>query len=259
MLLAIGLGCQGTVAPERGGKATSEVAPPAFAGSGAGDECQVAGVKRCWGPPGEFTMGSPPGEPDRRPGEDQVEVTRVPPRHFLPTEALSLAPEGTVLSLLQLGTPLRDSVMLARLLATLRRGRRRGAGASPGSTALWGSWTGEPQSCTGPPAKTSSGVSARRALGSSACARVSRGPTRASLHLWQPPDYRACQQVRTTGRASRTEQMTVVLRVQVTSEQGTRFPPDALAIAHHGAGHKLLSCRKRNRKRPVWLICARLS
>ena len=93
MLLAIGLGCQGSVAPERGGKATSEVAPPAFAGSRAGDECQVAGVQLCWCPPGQFTMGSLPGEPERRPGEDQVEVTRVPPRHFLPTLALSLTLE----------------------------------------------------------------------------------------------------------------------------------------------------------------------
>jgi len=37
---------------------------------------EVAGVKLCWCPPrASFTMGSPPGEPERRPGEDQVEVT----------------------------------------------------------------------------------------------------------------------------------------------------------------------------------------
>src|ERR1700720_2386912 len=41
----------------------------------AGDEREVAGVKLCWCPPGKFTMGSPPNEPERRPGEDQVEVT----------------------------------------------------------------------------------------------------------------------------------------------------------------------------------------
>jgi len=29
----------------------------------------------CWCPSGKFTMGSPRGEPERRPGEDQVEVT----------------------------------------------------------------------------------------------------------------------------------------------------------------------------------------
>ena len=44
-------------------------------GSKAGDEREVAGIKLCWCPPGRFTMGSPPGEPERRPGEDQVEVT----------------------------------------------------------------------------------------------------------------------------------------------------------------------------------------
>jgi formylglycine-generating enzyme required for sulfatase activity len=45
-----------------------------FAGTRAGDERQAQGVKLCWCPQGRFTMGSPPGEPERRPGEDQVEV-----------------------------------------------------------------------------------------------------------------------------------------------------------------------------------------
>ena len=36
---------------------------------------EVAGVKLCWCPAGKFTMGGPPDEPERRPGEDQVEVT----------------------------------------------------------------------------------------------------------------------------------------------------------------------------------------
>jgi formylglycine-generating enzyme required for sulfatase activity len=53
--------------------------PPAradsFLGSKGGDGREVAGVKLCWCPAGRFTMGSPPGEPERRPGEDQVEVT----------------------------------------------------------------------------------------------------------------------------------------------------------------------------------------
>src|SRR5690349_19120257 len=44
------------------------------AGSKPGEEKTVAGVKLRWCPPGRFTMGSPPGEPERRPGEDQVEV-----------------------------------------------------------------------------------------------------------------------------------------------------------------------------------------
>jgi formylglycine-generating enzyme required for sulfatase activity len=32
-------------------------------------------MKLCWCPAGHFTMGSPPDEPERRPDEDQVEVT----------------------------------------------------------------------------------------------------------------------------------------------------------------------------------------
>jgi formylglycine-generating enzyme len=32
-------------------------------------------MQLCWCPPGRFTMGSPPGEPERRSGEDQVGVT----------------------------------------------------------------------------------------------------------------------------------------------------------------------------------------
>jgi formylglycine-generating enzyme required for sulfatase activity len=50
-------------------------APPNFDGSKAGDQRTVAGVVLCWCPAGKFLMGSPPGEPERRPGEDQVEVT----------------------------------------------------------------------------------------------------------------------------------------------------------------------------------------
>jgi len=53
--------------------------PPAtggtFPGVKAGDETTVGGVKLCWCPPGKFDMGSPRNEPERRPGEDQVEVT----------------------------------------------------------------------------------------------------------------------------------------------------------------------------------------
>lgn len=46
-----------------------------FTGSQAGNEREIAGIKFCWCPPGTFTMGSPRDEPERRPGEDQVEVT----------------------------------------------------------------------------------------------------------------------------------------------------------------------------------------
>jgi sulfatase modifying factor 1 len=44
-------------------------------GTKAGDETTIGGVKLCWCPPGKFIMGSPRTEPERRPGEDQVEVT----------------------------------------------------------------------------------------------------------------------------------------------------------------------------------------
>ncbi len=50
-------------------------APDDFSGKQAGEERTIAGVKLCWCPPGKFTMGSPPSEPERRPREDQVEVT----------------------------------------------------------------------------------------------------------------------------------------------------------------------------------------
>jgi len=46
-----------------------------FLGLKAGDEREVGGLKLCWCPAGRFKMGSPPSEPERRPGEDQVEVT----------------------------------------------------------------------------------------------------------------------------------------------------------------------------------------
>ena len=47
----------------------------AFTGLKAGAQRAVGGVKLSWCPPGKFTMGSPRNEPERRPGEDQVEVT----------------------------------------------------------------------------------------------------------------------------------------------------------------------------------------
>src|SRR5438045_3320823 len=60
--------------PDRS-RGESPVATNSFLGSKAGDQRTVAAIKLCWCPPGRFTMGSPPGEPERRPGEDQVEVT----------------------------------------------------------------------------------------------------------------------------------------------------------------------------------------
>lgn len=59
---------------------TSEELPGAsgseqFRGNKPGDEREVGGIKLCWCPPGKFTMGSPRSEPERRPDEDQADVT----------------------------------------------------------------------------------------------------------------------------------------------------------------------------------------
>ncbi len=77
LLLSILLGCQRAAStnfpPALDGP--PQARPDSFHGSKGGDEREVASVKLCWCPPGRFRMGSPPGEPERRPGEDQVEVT----------------------------------------------------------------------------------------------------------------------------------------------------------------------------------------
>jgi len=76
VLIAAGVpGCQrsATLAPAPGPAAADAGAP--FTGNRAGDEREVAGIRLCWCPAGRFLMGSPPDEPERRPGEDQVEVT----------------------------------------------------------------------------------------------------------------------------------------------------------------------------------------
>ena len=46
----------------------------ALIGAKAGDERDVDAVRLCWCPAGRFVMGSPRSEPERRPGEDQVQV-----------------------------------------------------------------------------------------------------------------------------------------------------------------------------------------
>src|SRR5881394_1858659 len=58
-------------APDAGFPSRAE----SFSGAKAGAEREVGGVKLCWCPPGKFIMGSPRREPDRRPDEEQVEVT----------------------------------------------------------------------------------------------------------------------------------------------------------------------------------------
>ena len=52
-----------------------QVPANSFLGSKGGDEREVEGVKLYWCPPGKFRMGSPRDEPERRPGEEQVDVT----------------------------------------------------------------------------------------------------------------------------------------------------------------------------------------
>jgi formylglycine-generating enzyme len=44
-------------------------------GTTVGEARTIAGIKLGWCPAGKFQMGSPPDEPERRPGETQVEVT----------------------------------------------------------------------------------------------------------------------------------------------------------------------------------------
>ena len=48
---------------------------PSFRGANAGDVRRLDAIDFCWCPPGRFMMGSPRSEPERRPGEDQVDVT----------------------------------------------------------------------------------------------------------------------------------------------------------------------------------------
>ena len=78
LLLTVSLsGCQPN--PTTVASPMSDGQPPAradsFLGSRGGEEREVADIKLCWCPAGRFMMGSPPDEPERRPGEDQVEVT----------------------------------------------------------------------------------------------------------------------------------------------------------------------------------------
>jgi len=42
---------------------------------GVGEPHDISGIKFCWWPPGQFVMGSPPTERERRLDEDQAQVT----------------------------------------------------------------------------------------------------------------------------------------------------------------------------------------
>jgi len=75
LLLLAAVGCRPAATPAPAVDPAPAGAPVTFEGTRPGEEREVAGVRVCWCPPGRFLMGSPPGEPERRPGEDQVEVT----------------------------------------------------------------------------------------------------------------------------------------------------------------------------------------
>jgi formylglycine-generating enzyme required for sulfatase activity len=55
--------------------ATPSAPADSLDGSKAGEAREVVGIKLRWCPAGSFKMGSPRDEPERRPGEDQVDVT----------------------------------------------------------------------------------------------------------------------------------------------------------------------------------------
>ena len=67
------LGCHHDLVPVF--QTTRAATVDTFDGDKAGDAGEIVGIKFCWCPPGKFTMGSPSTEAERRPGEDQVEVT----------------------------------------------------------------------------------------------------------------------------------------------------------------------------------------
>jgi formylglycine-generating enzyme len=72
IFVALGCGQDGPSAPTDPPIATDAAS---FDGARAGEEREVAGIRLSWCPAGTFTMGSPPSEPERRPGENQAEVT----------------------------------------------------------------------------------------------------------------------------------------------------------------------------------------
>jgi formylglycine-generating enzyme len=75
LLVCAGLACERVESKAADDRPSQSKSSETFIGSKAGDERQVAGLKLCWCPAGHFTMGSPRTEPERRAGENQVEVT----------------------------------------------------------------------------------------------------------------------------------------------------------------------------------------
>jgi formylglycine-generating enzyme required for sulfatase activity len=83
-LASVGLVVTAGLAGYEGGTAAGVQAPRerregaaagSLLGSKAGDPLTISGVELRWCPPGGFRMGSPRTELERRPGEDQVDVT----------------------------------------------------------------------------------------------------------------------------------------------------------------------------------------
>jgi formylglycine-generating enzyme required for sulfatase activity len=64
-----------TMAATASQSVAAQGSPSSFDGRRAGEEREVEGARLCWCPAGRFVMGSPRSEPERRPGEDQVDVT----------------------------------------------------------------------------------------------------------------------------------------------------------------------------------------
>jgi sulfatase modifying factor 1 len=75
LLICCVLGCHRAERPSAVSDPSQSPVSSKFNGSKAGDQREVVGIPLCWCPAGKFIMGSPPNEPERRPGEDQVAVT----------------------------------------------------------------------------------------------------------------------------------------------------------------------------------------
>jgi sulfatase modifying factor 1 len=74
LVMLASVGCQSVDPATRADDPNKKIAPSTFNGAKPGDEREVAGITLCWCPPGRYIMGSPRDEPERRPGEEQVEV-----------------------------------------------------------------------------------------------------------------------------------------------------------------------------------------
>src|SRR5215218_3928451 len=76
LILFVAIISSGTFRVVQAADGQAELRPSAsFLEVAAGAEREVGRIKMCWCPPGRFTMGSPANEVERRPDEDQVEVT----------------------------------------------------------------------------------------------------------------------------------------------------------------------------------------